>query len=520
MPPPTSSPAALEALAADLRDASRVAPGAGVIDRLLGDALEALSGLIPYELATIMQLDGQQLRVRLARGAKAGPRVAAHRIDLAEFPSIREVLAAGRARAFVEDDHAAGDGDPFDGVLDLPHGHACMVVPLQVDAESLGVMTLDHSECHAYPRDVVDLADVVGKLLALAIRYGEQTAVLGRALERLEERHRVLREHGPLAEDPAGMLERARSPAMRGVVGLARQVATTATPVLITGETGTGKEVLAAALHAWSPRRDRPFLTLNCAALPPALIESELFGHVKGAFSGATSKRLGRFRAADSGTLFLDEVGELPLELQAKLLRVLQLGEFQPVGSDRTSRVDVRLIAATNRDLPRAVAAKRFREDLYYRLAVFPLAVPPLRARPEDIGPTAESLLDALHRRSGRGPWRLHPAALARLEARAWPGNVRELSNALERATILAAGPALGPGLFGPGPAAPAPAHEAPAEAEIVPLAEAERRYLIRVLRVTGGQVAGKGGAAERLGVPPSTLRSRMKKLGVTAAAT
>jgi transcriptional regulator with GAF, ATPase, and Fis domain len=302
---------------------------------------------------------------------------------------------------------------------------------------------------------------------------------------------------------------------MAHVARLARQVAPTATPVLIGGETGTGKEVLARAIHEWSDRADRPLVTVNCAALPESLIESELFGHVRGAFSGATAGRIGRFQAANGGTLFLDEVGEIPPPLQAKLLRVLQDGTLEPVGSDTTVRVDVRILAATNKDLAKAVAEKEFREDLYYRLAVFPIQLPPLRARREDVPCIARAFLASLAARTGRGPWVLTPAGEEELMAGEWPGNVRELVNALERATVLQRGPDLVV-VAAPAPGSPRPTR-AP-EADVVPLADVERSHIERTLRGTNGKVWGDGGAARRLGLHPSTLLSRMKKLGLGTA--
>jgi transcriptional regulator with GAF, ATPase, and Fis domain len=305
--------------------------------------------------------------------------------------------------------------------------------------------------------------------------------------------------------------------------------------VLITGETGSGKEVLANAIHAWSPRGDEPFVTLNCAAIPENLVESELFGYVRGAFSGATADRAGRFLAAHGGTLFLDEIGDMPLSVQAKLLRVLQQeGAFEPVGADRTVRVDVRIIAATHVDLEAAVAARRLREDLYFRIAVFPLRVPPLRERPEDLPILAQALLDELAARRGRGPWTLTPAAIGMLARHPWPGNVRQLVNVLERAVILQpAGeldvahvdPGSGAGLAGlAGAAAPAGAG-APGVgigtgigAGIEPfekLDDHERRYLRRVLEHTGGKIYGPGGAAELLGLPPTTLQSKLRRYGL-----
>ena len=360
-------------LTRDLDSALRLGTAPEVIDQLLVQALDALSTLIPYDLATIMELEGDELRVRVARGSLDGPDVRRHRLRLEEYPSVREVMDRGYARAFDEHDHdhEAGDGDPFDGVLDLPHGHCCMVVPLKAGPGALGVMTVDSAVCGGYPESVVKLADAFGKLLALSLNYGEQSALLSRLKEQLEVQNRILRERLEGESDACRAIEASRSPSMIQLARLAKQVAPTDTPVLVTGETGTGKEVLANALHRWSLRADRPLVSINCAALPGGLIESELFGHVKGAFSGATSSRIGRFQAANGGTLFLDEVGEIPIDLQAKLLRVLQEGCFEPVGSDRTVRVDVRIIAATNVDLLRAVEERRFREDLYYRLAVF-----------------------------------------------------------------------------------------------------------------------------------------------------
>jgi transcriptional regulator with GAF, ATPase, and Fis domain len=310
---------------------------------------------------------------------------------------------------------------------------------------------------------------------------------------------------------------------MRALCETARQVAQADVPVLISGETGTGKEVLAQAIHGWSPRVDGPFVSLNCAAIPMALVESELFGHVKGAFSGADRDRQGRFRTADRGTLFLDEVAELPLEAQAKLLRVLQERTLEPVGSDRTVQVDVRVLAASHVHLEAAVKAGRFREDLYWRLAVFPLVLPPLRERPEDIAAIVDGLLRALERRGQRGPWSLHPDSLAALHAEPWPGNVRQLVNTIERATILCPVGAILPHHLGLGPAAPrprpivapAPILAPPADAPFPTLAEQERVYLQAALDRAGGRIYGPGGAAQLAGLAPSTLQSRMERLGM-----
>ncbi len=517
--PPQSAP--LVDLTHDLAAMARFGAAPEAIDDLIAETLDALGGIVPFDLATVMERRGEELAVRVARGPLSGrDAVRTHSLDLKSFPSIREVIERGHARAFVEDDH--DDGDPFDGVLDLSHGHFCMVVPLNSAGKSIGVMTLDRSECGVYPASSVNLADVVGRLLAEMINYGEQSGRLTRIREQLEEQNRLLAEAAGGGSQACRLLEASVSPAMGHAVHLGRQVAPTDTPVLIGGETGTGKEVLAEAIHAWSARAAQPLIRINCAALPGSLIESELFGHVKGAFSGATRDRIGRFRAANGGTLFLDEVGELGAELQAKLLRVLQEGCFEPVGSDRTVRVDVRIVAATNRNLTDECAGGRFREDLYYRLAVFPITLPPLRARREDIPVIARGHLAALAARTGRGPWSLSDAEASALAKRDWPGNVRELINTLERATIMATGALVAI----PGAASSRAANSAVASPDPVgdgpfpSLAEMERRHLRAALERAGGRMSGVGGAAELLGLHPNTLASRMKKLGVRRDAT
>jgi len=312
-----------------------------------------------------------------------------------------------------------------------------------------------------------------------------------------------------------------QSAALQEVRGQVARVAPGDTTVLVLGETGTGKEVVARAIHAGSPRRSRALIKVNCAAIPPTLIESEFFGHERGAFTGATARREGRFALADGGSIFLDEIGELPTELQAKLLRVLQDGEFEPVGGSRTRRVNVRVIAATNRDLAREVAEGRFRQDLYYRLNVFPIHVPPLRERGEDVVTLASAFARRVARKLGCASQPLEADAIARLKAYSWPGNVRELQNVIERALVGSSDGRLDLDRVLPGVLAPAPAVSGDADlrsGRILTdneLKEQERANLLRALEETGWRISGPAGAAQRLGIKPSTLTSRLKALKI-----
>lgn len=294
-----------------------------------------------------------------------------------------------------------------------------------------------------------------------------------------------------------------RSSAIQEVLYLVEQVAPTESSVLLRGETGTGKELVAQAIHRLSPRRNHLMVRVNCAALPSGLVESELFGREKGAYTGALTRQVGRFEIADGSTIFLDEIGELSLEVQAKLLRVLESGELERLGSPRTIRVDVRLIAATHRNLEEEIRQGRFREDLYYRLNVFPIQVPPLRERPEDIPMLVWALLEEVCTRMGKKITQVPRATMEALQRQSWPGNVRELRNVIERAAIVTADETLRLPVF-------AGASEAPKT-----LADAEREHILRVLERTGWQIKGPSGAATALDLNPSTLYSRMKKLDI-----
>ncbi len=296
-----------------------------------------------------------------------------------------------------------------------------------------------------------------------------------------------------------------RSAAMKRVLQEVETVAPTDATVLILGETGTGKELIARAVHRLSTRKDDPFVTLNCAAIPTGLLESELFGYEKGAFTGALGQKIGRFEMAHRGTLFLDEVGDIPLDLQPKLLRALQEKAFERLGSTRTIPIDVRLVAATNRNLKQMMGDKLFRSDLYYRLKVFPIAAPPLRDHPEDIPGLARHFIQKYARQMNRRVETIPPEIMPALVSWPWPGNVRELENFIERSVILSTGATLRAPL--------AELRADAAETSGSTLAEMEREYIIRVLRNTGGVIST---AATRLGVPRTTLNAMMRKLGIS----
>ncbi len=355
------------------------------------------------------------------------------------------------------------------------------------------------------------LADHLGTAIANARAFEE----IHRLRRQLERENTYLRQELTDAQTFGRIV--GHSPALRNVLQQIELVAPTDATVLILGESGTGKELVAREIHARSVRRDRPMIKVNCASVPRELYESEFFGHVKGAFTGALRDRVGRFELAHGGTLFLDEVGEIPIELQPKLLRVLQEGQFERVGEERTRTVDVRIIAATNRDLRREVEAGRFRQDLYYRLNVFPIEVIPLRQRQEDIPVLTAHFLEQSARKLNLPTPRVTPADVLPLQSYSWPGNARELQNVVERAVISAR--------FGPlqfllpeAPAAPTATPPGPSLDDIVPEAEMSRRERdnMRIaLKKTGGKIYGHGGAAELLGMKPTTLASRVQKLGL-----
>ena len=409
-------------------------------------------------------------------------------------------------------------------------GHQSVaLVPLSAAGETFGLLQLNDSRqgvftggrIRVFERLAHNIASAIARLRAVeALQQSEEQLrdehenlvealqEVERLRDRLDAENKYLQEEIKDRHDFEDIV--GSSEPLRLTLRKIEHVANTDTSVLLLGETGTGKELFAHAIHDRSPRRDRPLVKVNCAALPAALIESELFGHIKGAYTGALSDKIGRFQLADGGTLFLDEIGELDLDLQSKLLRVLQEGEFERIGSAETVNVDVRIIAATNRDLLAAMDEGSFRPDLYYRLAVFPVEVPPLRMRRGDIPVLIWHFIEQKQTRLGRKIQSIPQNAMEALIEYDWPGNVRELENVIERAMILSPGPTLAVDEVFPGPTRigqPSPHRTSPKEVN--------RGHVIRVLEECGWKIKGADNAAARLGLVPSTLRYRMKKLGI-----
>ncbi len=412
-----------------------------------------------------------------------------------------------------------------------------LLVPLVYDRRPIGILAIDSPTfTERQPPQAADLArlEALAAIAAITIENArlyeaseQDRAQLREALDQrrqLAEEVTALRQRGTHGETRQLLI--GSSPRLDRVRAEIDIVARADSTVLLTGETGTGKELVARAIHDASARRDRPFIPVNCAALPESLVESELFGHERGAFTGAVQARPGKFELAHRGTLFLDEVGELPLEAQAKLLRVLQDGTLERIGSTRTATVDVRIIAATNADLDDSLAHGTFRPDLYYRLSVFPMHLPPLRDRRSDIPLLATYFAMRCATQVGKTIEGFAPAALDRLQVFDWPGNVRELQNVVERAVLLTNGSVIRPEAI---TLTPRPARQAPSSAPsgdtpvptpvaahgVPTLADAERRAILRALETSGWRVSGIAGAARALGLKPTTLHSKMKRLGI-----
>jgi len=458
---------------------------------------------------------GRALHLVAEGGYRPGDPTVLHRVPLDSKLPVAEI--ARTRQAFCIDDWRVIEQFATDQRI-APLWNALGVVgvagyPLEVHGELIGA--IGYLARRTITPNEFEVFGIYADQAAMAIKSAYLFRDLARAKDRLEIENEYLQDE--LRGDRAFDDIIGQSASLRALLRKVRQVSEVETTVLLTGETGTGKELIARGIHEASARKDRPLIKINCGAIPQGIIESELFGHEKGAFTGAIQKRIGRFELADKGTLFMDEVGELPLDTQVKLLRVLQEQEFERVGSTKPIRVDVRLISATNRDLEKEVAEGRFRSDLFYRLNVFPIRVPPLRERPGDIPVLVDYFLAQFQRKLGKSLKGVTPETLDQLQRYAWPGNIRELQNVLERACVLATGPvvALGETLRSSTPGVAAASSGAPTP--LLTLEESERAHIRRALAAADGRVHGPKGAAELLGINPSTLRSRMQKLGVTS---
>jgi formate hydrogenlyase transcriptional activator len=396
-------------------------------------------------------------------------------------------------------------------------------IPLSNRGRSFGTLNLASRSADAFSDPDIELVQQVAAQVAIAVENALAFKQIDVLKDKLSEEKLYLEEEIRNTfnfEEIVG-----ESAAIRRVLAQVELVAPAGTTVLIQGETGTGKEVIARAVHNLSPRRERTFVKINCAAIPSGLLEAELFGHERGAFTGALNQKIGRFELADRGTLFQDEVGDIPLELQPKLLRVLQEQEFERLGSNKTQRVDVRVVAATNRDLPKLVAERIFRSDLYYRLNVFPVHVPALRERKEDVPLLVRYFVQKFSRRLNKTVEYVPAEVMDSLTNYAWPGNIRELENLIERAVLLSPGKELRVPLteLKPGtlladsllPFAPTTGSGGPAGGSIATLEDAERQHILRALRQTEWRIAGPRGAATLLGMKRTTLQARMRKLGI-----
>jgi formate hydrogenlyase transcriptional activator len=371
----------------------------------------------------------------------------------------------------------------------------------------LGVLALARFEENSFTQDDVDFLMQIASQVAVAVENAVAYGEIAELKDRLAQEKLYLEDEMRGEMDFEGIV--GQSTALRHVLELVETVAPSDSTVLLLGETGTGKELIARAIHERSRRNGRTLVKLNCAAIPTGLLESELFGHEKGAFTGAVAQKIGRLELADKGSLFLDEVGDIPVELQPKLLRAFQEREFERLGNSRTMKVDIRLIAATNRDLEKMVAERQFRSDLYYRLNVFPIRIPPLRERPEDIPLLVRYFAQKYAQRMEKQIESIPAASIKKLTQWHWPGNIRELENFIERAVILTRGTTL-----------QVPLSELKSEdAPPVPVAGTrewnEREEIVRILKETRGRVGGADGAAVRMGLKRTTLISRIKKLGI-----
>jgi formate hydrogenlyase transcriptional activator len=483
---------------------------------LLEDICNTVQRIVPADHIGVALYDREteQLRLDLIYDKARGFTTSGAPISL-EKSAAGETFRSGVAAVFRRSDLEARGWEGA-ATLKAEGIESMCCVPLTTRNGKLGTLYVASAAPDAFSGSDVTLLAHTSAQIAIALenaRAYEQVASLNSRLADEKEylEHELRHEFADIVGN---------SPALRRILKSVKTVAPTDSTVLLLGETGTGKELIARAIHNLSPRRDRTFVRMNAAALPAGLLESELFGHERGAFTGAAAARSGRLEVANRGTLFLDEVGDIPIEIQPKLLRVLQEREFERLGSTRTQRVDVRIVAATNRDLEEMIEAGSFRSDLYYRLNVFPINIPPLRERPEDIPPLAKHFVVQYARRMGRQIPNIPESAMQALKNWTWPGNIRELQNVIERAVIVSTGSNLELPMQDLQAKAKKPASTAKGPATSTAtgastLKDTERDAILEALRKSGGIIAGPDGAAARLGLKRTTLQSKMRKLGI-----
>lgn len=510
-----TSSVTLTSLSDIVADLSRELPP----DARLQRVLDALLHSFPCDAAALLQLEGDTLLPRAVKGLSR--ETLGRRFVVAEQPRLQAILHSRGPVRFPADSSLP---DPYDGLVDTPDGHIyvhdCMGAPLHLDGQVWGVLTLDALATDTFADFDLELFETFVAVAAASIR----AAAVIESLETRLERQQWVQQSQWDGGDAELIGD---SEAMQRLQREAYVVARADVSVLIQGETGVGKELVARLIHQHSPRADKPMIHVNCAALPEALVESELFGHVRGAFSGASQDRAGKFELADDGTLFLDEVGELPQVIQAKLLRALQSGEIQRVGSDRVHRCNVRIIAATNRDLVKEVKTGQFRADLYHRLNVYPITVPPLRERDRDVALLAGHFLQQCERKQGLRGVRLTAAARQWLRDYPWPGNVRELEHAITRAVVKSLGEGrprerimvLTPRHLGADTAVPVDIDPAARSAAVLAdcsLADAveqfKRELISSRLQCHNHNIAA---TARSLGIDPGNFHRQLKRLGL-----
>ncbi len=466
--------------------------------------ISTVNGITGAERGAIFLMNNETNPPQLT--LRASKNLTSEQIEYPYFASsmrmIQEAAADGKGRVMGMNT----EDDPGFFSTEVIRSRIC--VPMILRDTTVGVLYHDNRLLSsAFKESDLELLSYFAALAAFALDNARAYEEIQRLNIKLSEENLYYKEErlqNLHFEDIVG-----ESAAIKKVLSQVDQVCGTDATVMIRGDTGVGKELVARAVHSHSLRKDKPFIRIHCSALPETLIASELFGHEKGAFTGASHRRIGRFELADGGTLFLDEIGDISQDIQVRLLRVLQTKEFERVGGSETLKSDFRLVVATNRDLEEAVKTEKFRADLYYRLAVFPIYVPPLRDRKEDIPLLAHYFLNIYSNKMGKKFSRIPTSQMEKMLNYYWPGNVRELENVIERGAILSHGP-----LFRVPPLGEEH-HEIPASKGQATLKENERRHILWALEKTGWKVRGKGGAAELLGIPPSTLAFRMKKVGI-----